>query len=423
MPPWDIDDLKAKLENAAFYGQNETGAYGSKAAAEVFRLPNDGATPQRVAQKFLMTTADLLTLPTPEPLVADFLMQHENAAMYGREKLGKSFAALDLALSIVANVPVFGILKVHLPGPVIYCTGEGQFGFKARLLAWGQTHGIDVNTLPFYFKAEVPRAMDGLEQTYIDGIRSQIGRDPVLIIFDTLANSIVGEDENGSKALSRYWSMVQTIGTNLGAATLTLAHTGKDEAKGIRGWSGTGGTIDRSIEVEGDREAKTLMLHHRYAKDTPDFADIQLRLTPVMGTGFASAVVEAISKEQFEAKGTQQVDGLKATRRTIAETLLELKVFSRAQGRTLDIMAEILAGPLPRSEDDDERIEWQTRRSAWREKLRNGTRERSGGKNRPKSPPQLRGLFTMEDLTNSGTRQPVFWMPEPETANEELKPA
>ena len=53
---------------------------------------------------FLMTEADIFALPDPEELVDGFIMCGENVCLFGQPKVGKTFIALDLALSIAANL-------------------------------------------------------------------------------------------------------------------------------------------------------------------------------------------------------------------------------------------------------------------------------------------------------------------------------
>ena len=52
---------------------------------------------------FLLRPSDLFAWPDPKPLIADFLMQGEDACLYSPPKSGKTFVALDAGLSLAAR--------------------------------------------------------------------------------------------------------------------------------------------------------------------------------------------------------------------------------------------------------------------------------------------------------------------------------
>ena len=107
---------------------------------------------------FLMTEGDIFAWPDPEELVAGFIMCGENVCLFGQPKVGKTFIALDLALSIAANLPVFGHLPVRKTGAVVYLSGEGHAGMKRRVkgVAAGQRHLRGTRRLPFYLQGSGP---------------------------------------------------------------------------------------------------------------------------------------------------------------------------------------------------------------------------------------------------------------------------
>jgi hypothetical protein len=59
-----------------------------------------------------------------------------------------------------------------------------------------------------------------------------------LVVIDTLAASMPGGNENDGSDMSQLLANVQRIGKDLGVFVLILSHTGKDESRGLRGWSG-----------------------------------------------------------------------------------------------------------------------------------------------------------------------------------------
>jgi hypothetical protein len=94
--------------------------------------------------------------PDPAFLVDGLLVQGEDCCLYSQPKEGKTFLALDIAMSIAAGIPVLSRLTVRRPGEcVVYLTGEGHAGFKLRTIAWRKAKGISTAQLRKFF-AEGP---------------------------------------------------------------------------------------------------------------------------------------------------------------------------------------------------------------------------------------------------------------------------
>src|SRR5262249_53104790 len=78
----------------------------------------------------LMTVEKVFAMPDPEELVSRMLMDRENVCVVGAPKSGKTFIALDIALSLAAGQRVFDRQPVLRSGPVVYLSGEGHAGMK-----------------------------------------------------------------------------------------------------------------------------------------------------------------------------------------------------------------------------------------------------------------------------------------------------
>src|SRR5829696_341932 len=92
------------------------------------------APPVQGATYTFLTYAQLQELPSPEWLVRRLLPKRGFCVLYGESGAGKSFVALDLALSVATGRPWAG-LKV-CTGPVRYIVAEGNVGFVQRIKAW-----------------------------------------------------------------------------------------------------------------------------------------------------------------------------------------------------------------------------------------------------------------------------------------------
>jgi AAA domain len=97
------------------------------------------AAPVRPAYRFY-SIDDLQGLPDPLWLVADFVPERSIAMLFGPPGVGKSFVALDLALSVATGRPWHG--RATRRGPVVYVFAEGQAGAKKRINGWLKTHEL-----------------------------------------------------------------------------------------------------------------------------------------------------------------------------------------------------------------------------------------------------------------------------------------
>src|SRR5262249_46295895 len=91
-----------------------------------------GATPLMALR--LLTLADLDNLPDPEWLVDGLVGQNALVVLFGPPGVGKSFLALDLALSIATGRPWLG--RKTTQGGVVYVYAEGTSELKHRAAAW-----------------------------------------------------------------------------------------------------------------------------------------------------------------------------------------------------------------------------------------------------------------------------------------------
>jgi hypothetical protein len=80
---------------------------------------------------------------------------------------------------------------------------------------------------------------------------------PSLIVLDTLAQCLIGGDENNGEAIGRAIDHANHIRRETGAAVLFVHHTGKDVTKGARGHSSLFAAMDTVIAVSKvDAEAR-----------------------------------------------------------------------------------------------------------------------------------------------------------------------
>jgi hypothetical protein len=214
------------------------------------------------------------SLPEAQWLVEDIFERDSLVSLFGNPGSMKSFIALSFAAAIATGTPWMG--KATIQGPVVYCAGEGVRGMARRAAGWKLHHGIDaIPDLHFYPGA--PEICDPLQLKHF--IEKLAVYKPVLVVIDTLARSLAG-DENSGADMGAFVKAAETIEKTLdGCTVLILHHCPHADRQGKmavreRGHSSLPGAIDTSIGVVGGMGDAILTC--RKQKDDVQFEPIHL---------------------------------------------------------------------------------------------------------------------------------------------------
>jgi hypothetical protein len=181
-------------------------------------------------------------------LIKDFLPAGGMAALYGKPGSYKSFMALYLAAAVATGADAFG--RATTQGDVIYIAGEGGSGLKKRRDAFDKHYGLAPGTRVFFLRSQLNlRSTMDDAKALVDAVRA-ISLKPALVIVDTLARAFAGGNENASEDMGAFIVVIGHLQAALdGAAVLLVHHSGKDEARGMRGHSSLYGAVDTELEV------------------------------------------------------------------------------------------------------------------------------------------------------------------------------
>jgi hypothetical protein len=200
-----------------------------------------------------LTSAQVKALPPPEWLVDDLLVRGGVAWLVGKWGTGKSFWAIDLALSVGLGRDFHG-LTVH-QAPVLYVVAEGAAGLGARIEAWEKHNETEDDGTVAWLPAPVNLINPAAVGELVDEV---IRVKPGLIVIDTLNRCSVGADENSAKDAGMIIEQVTNLATTIGATVLVLHHPGKNAANGARGSSAFVAAIDTELTMAGDEHAVTV---------------------------------------------------------------------------------------------------------------------------------------------------------------------
>jgi hypothetical protein len=195
--------------------------------------PSPAAVEQGQRPRFRTLTADELEkLPPPQWLLKDRLPEGQTW-MYGEPGSGKTFIALDWALTVAAS----GLT-------VLYFVGEGVTGFARRVASWRSLRTSD--TSGFF---AIPQAPHLLNREAIDTLRNTVDDySPALIVVDTFARAAVGGDENSAKDVGMAIDALDGLWRDHQCSSLVLHHSNKS-GSGERGSSAIRGAADATWEV------------------------------------------------------------------------------------------------------------------------------------------------------------------------------
>ena len=224
----------------------------------------------------------------PDDLVEGFITRQAMSVLYGDSNSGKTFAAIDLAASIARGIEWMG--RNVEQGLVIYLAAESPHSVRTRLRAYQRHHGTKV---PNFVIVRSPIDLFDCEADIeavvqlVRKLEKVTGRKCELIVGDTLARLSAGANENSGEDMGLVVRHVDRIRSETGSHFALIHHSGKDAAKGARGWSGLRAATDTEIEVTAEPLTGSHCMEITKQRDLPTGGDrIGFKLVTVhMGVG------------------------------------------------------------------------------------------------------------------------------------------
>jgi len=297
---------------------------GNDAQALRHLIKASGETTDKVTPLPVLTLGDIAQLPPVEWLVEGLIPEKSLAMMYGEPGCGKTFIALDMALSVAHKAMWQG--QTVTGGQVVYVAGEGVGGLKKRIAAWHIHKQLD-QAAPFVV---VPSAVDLMDETNTEELHltiQAVADGPVaLVIFDTLARSMSG-DENSSQDIGRAIKAMDGVREAFNCCVMAIHHSGKDNSRGARGSSAILGAVDASMKIE--RVGETVSLVVEKQKDAEMMDPIWMNTVSVevttdqLGLDIETSLVLDRTDQGPTGGGTK---GLRPAQKAVLDALTEALV-------------------------------------------------------------------------------------------------
>jgi hypothetical protein len=213
-----------------------------------------------------------------DELVEGVLLLNSLAVLYGDSNSGKTFFAIDIAAAVAEGCR--WQRRNVAGGVVVYLASEAPGSVRMRVKAHRCRFGRKLSRLAvvkspinlFQANADVNAVV-----ALVRELESLFGDKVVLIIGDTLARLAAGANENSSE-MGVVMDNADAIRGATGACFLLIHHTGKDAAKGMRGWSGVRAIIDTEIEVTEDGSSGIRTAETTKQRDLPKGERMGFRL-------------------------------------------------------------------------------------------------------------------------------------------------
>ncbi len=183
----------------------------------------------------------------PDLIVQGLAARGDLGCIFGQPGAGKSVAAPHIAYAIAQGRQVFGMHTE--PGPVIYVTGEDEYGAQLRVRALRDKFG----DAPGFTLVSVSDLLseDGQFDAVVELVRVT---KPVAVFFDTLLACFPGLEENKAESISAVMAKMRRVaGLGSGACVFFVHHTPWGEAR-TRGHSSLFGTLESAVLIEAGKE-------------------------------------------------------------------------------------------------------------------------------------------------------------------------
>jgi hypothetical protein len=161
-------------------------------------------------------------------------------AMYSRPKVGKSLLMLEMAVGIARGAEVLGVVPEQKRVLYVDFENDPRGDIRTRLQAMDVKPGDLDNLVYLSYPALhwLDDPVGGLELLAV-----AVEYEVEVVVIDTISRAVNGEENDNDTWLKFY----RATGVRLkaaGIACIRLDHTGKDEAKGMRGGSAKSGDVD-----------------------------------------------------------------------------------------------------------------------------------------------------------------------------------
>ncbi|KKL64448.1 hypothetical protein LCGC14_2164960, partial [marine sediment metagenome] len=246
----------------------------------------------------------------PSWLVEELLPETDLAMIFGPPSSGKSLAALDLAFAVSHGFTWFN--RKTKAGPVVWIAAEAAGAMRNRTRAYAQARGVKLENANFEI---IEQTLSLMSQDDVSALTDVLVADPpVLVIVDTLAAASGGANENSGEDMNVVLTNCRLLHKATGALILLIHHSGKDAARGARGWSGLHAAVRAEVTVtynaDGDSPIRVLTVTKQNEGIAGTKLPFKLNVVPLeWDNDVSSCVIEHLDEAVLDSKDSGQLGG------------------------------------------------------------------------------------------------------------------
>jgi hypothetical protein len=290
--------------------------------------------------------ADMEQMAQADPIIEPYLERDAITLLYGAKDVFKSFLAIDWACCVATGTPWKNFPVVQ--GLVVYVAGEGSRGLYKRVKAWSVMNDVSMDVIGenLKFTRAPMQILDADNQekwaAAFEEERLRWGRDPLLLILDTLATNFGPGSENDPTDGSRFMAHLKIYyRARYRCGVLVVHHEGKASDKGARGASSLTSDADNVLKLKREKPPEhenwqRITLYCDHIKDAEKSAPFTMESKVVeIDDESTSLVLARFMTEEEILVRTQSNDGL--SQREIAQRIGKAKTHvARIQKRLKD---------------------------------------------------------------------------------------
>ena len=229
-----------------------------------------------------------IKLQPPEWLIEGVIEANTLCGLVGASYSGKSFLALDMALSIASGLPFHEATTAQ--GSVLFIACEGNRGLINRIEAWCRSKRINRSEVPLQISQ---RSILMHDDQYIRSILDEVTKltGVCLIVIDTLANVFGGFNENNTPDMNLFITNCNKL-RDAGPSVLVAHHTGHNGER-ARGNSAFYAALDTEMRVSKNKS--NVELSCSKMKDAEQFDPVKFRMVACdLGNDSSSVFLQKI---------------------------------------------------------------------------------------------------------------------------------
>lgn len=188
---------------------------------------------------------------------------------YGASGSGKSFFVFEMLAAVARGIEWRG--HKTRKARICWVAAEGQEDMRKRVAGYCAHHGINPNDFEMHFVSNAPNLLD-MEDTKALVRQIMLKGQFDMVAIDTLAQVMPGGNENSGEDMGKVLGHCKEITRVTGAMVGLVHHSGKDESRGARGWSGLRAAADFEFEViRSDEERVAIVTKMKGGADGEEF--------------------------------------------------------------------------------------------------------------------------------------------------------